>query len=213
MTPGHRHLDGALNVALAFYIAKIDIVVLVRGEEAGQIGTRRQKRSFAAQKIKGLSQILDAVNVDLIDHGRFERVGFRHKQRTFAAAARFQRNWQDTFHSAHRTVQSEFTYEAEIFERRAIELFGHRDHPKRNRQIKAGPFFFNIGRCEIDRGAAARPKISAICNCRRHAVATLLHGGVRQPDDDDVWVAASAVDFDLNFVRIYAVNRGGINFC
>lgn len=60
---------------------------------------------------------------------------------------------------------------------------------------------------------AAWPKISAVCNRGCHSIAALLYGGIRQPDDDSVWVAASAVDLNFNFVCIHPVNRGGINFC
>jgi hypothetical protein len=60
---------------------------------------------------------------------------------------------------------------------------------------------------------AAWPKISAVCNRGCHSIAALLYGGIRHPDDDNVWVAASAVDLNFNFVCIHPVNRGGINFC
>jgi len=100
---------------------------------------------------------------------------------------------------------------AEIFERRGIQFFGNRDHAERNRLIEAS-FLFNIGRCEIDCGSAALPKIFAICNRGRHTFATLFRSAVRQPKDCNGWVAAGAVDFYFSFVRMHAVNRSGRNF-
>src|SRR5437660_5758764 len=39
-----RHLDGALDVALTFHVAEIDLVTLMRGEKFAQISTCWQKR-------------------------------------------------------------------------------------------------------------------------------------------------------------------------
>ena len=44
VTAGHRHFDRALHVALAFYVAEIDVVILVRRKEFAQIAARRQQR-------------------------------------------------------------------------------------------------------------------------------------------------------------------------
>src|SRR4029453_5111156 len=102
--------------------------------------------------------------------------------------------------------------EAEIFERRTVQFFRHRDHAKRNRQVEAWPLLLDIGWGKIDRGAAARPVIAAIRNCRRDPVAALFHSGIWQANDDNIRISAGAVYFDLNFVRVHAVNRRGINF-
>src|SRR4030095_12471275 len=102
--------------------------------------------------------------------------------------------------------------EAEIFERRTVQFFGHRDHAKRDWQVEAGPLFLDIGGGKIDGGAAARPVIAAIRNCRRDPVAALFHSGIWQANDDNIRISAGAVYFDLDFVRGDALNRLVINF-
>ena len=92
MTAGDGHFDGAFNVPLPLHVAEINIVTLMRGEEFTQIGACRQKRNFSAQEGECLPQILHAVDVDFIDHRRFERISFGNKQRALAASARFQRD-------------------------------------------------------------------------------------------------------------------------
>ena len=94
VTAGHRDFDRAFNVALTFHVAEIDVVALVRRKKSSQIGTRRQKRRFAAQKSKCLPQILHAVDVDLIDHGGFERIGFRDEECAPAPPSCFQSDWE-----------------------------------------------------------------------------------------------------------------------
>src|SRR5262245_3725434 len=127
------YLDGALDVALAFYIAEIDVVTLVRGEKFAQISARGQKRDFAAQKGERLPQILHAVYVDIVDHRGFERIGFGHEQRSFAAASRLERDRQHAFYGPNGTVQCQFADKTKTLERGTIEFLGHCDHSKRNR--------------------------------------------------------------------------------
>ena len=138
--------DCAFYVALSFHIAEIDVVTLMCSEEFAQISACRQKRNFAAQKGERLPQILHAVDVDLIDHCGFKRVGFGNKQRALASSPCFQRNGQHAFHSTDRAVQGELTHEAEILKWRTVEFFGHGDHSKSNRQIEAWSLLFDVCR-------------------------------------------------------------------
>src|SRR5205809_7812909 len=100
MTASHCDFNGAFDVSLAFDLAEIDVIALMRGKKSGQIGARRKTRSFAAEKRECLSQILHAVDIDLIDHCGLERVCFRVKSRAFAATPRLQYDRQDAFHGA-----------------------------------------------------------------------------------------------------------------
>jgi hypothetical protein len=120
VTAGDSYLDRALDVTLAFHIAEIDVVILMRGEEFAQMSTCRQKGNFPAQKGERLPQILHPVDVDFVDHRGFERVCFRHEQRAFAAAPCLKRNGQHAFYGTNRTVERQFADKAEIFERRTV---------------------------------------------------------------------------------------------
>src|SRR6266481_3814863 len=182
------------------------------GEEFTQICAGRQKRNFSAQEGERLPQILHAVNVDLIDHRGFQRIGFGNKQRALATSARFQCNRQHAFHGAHRTVQGELAYEAKILERRTVEFFRHGNHSKSDWQVESRSLLFYVRRGEIDRGATAWPIIAAVCDRSGDTVAAFLYRCVWQPNDHNVRVATRPVHFDLHFVSIYAVNGSGINF-
>src|SRR5204863_9736361 len=116
VTACDSHLDCALDVTLAFHVAEIDIVTLVRGKEFAQISACGQKRNFATQKGERLPQILHAVYVDLVDHRGFERICFGHEQRAFAAASRLEGDRQHAFHWANGTVERQFADKTEIFE-------------------------------------------------------------------------------------------------
>ena len=79
VTSGNRDFDGPFNVALALHVAEIEVVSLMVGEEFRQISARREEGNFAAQKGERLSQVLHAVDVDLIHHRGFECVCFGDK--------------------------------------------------------------------------------------------------------------------------------------
>src|SRR6185369_7670581 len=133
VTAGDGYLDGTLDVSLTFYIAEIDIIILVGSEEFAQISARGQERDFAAQKGERLPQILHTVYVDLVDHRGFERVGFGHEQRSLAAASRLKGDRQHAFHGANGTVERQFADKTKTLERGTIEFLGHGNHSKRNR--------------------------------------------------------------------------------
>src|SRR4029453_2650816 len=115
VTARDGYLDRALDVALAFHGAEIDIVTLARRKEFAQSGACRQKRNFAAQERERLPQILHAVYVDFVDHRGFERICFGNQQRAFAAASRLEGHRQHAFHGANGTVERQFSYKTKIF--------------------------------------------------------------------------------------------------
>src|SRR6266540_2140072 len=213
VTSGHRDFNGPFDVSLTLYVSEIDVIALVCGKKSGQIGACRKKGSFAAQERECLPQILDAVDIDLIDHRGFQRICFWNKQRVFATASRLERDWQDAFNCANSTVQGELTDEAEVFKGRAVQSLRYRDHPKGDRQVETGSFFFDIGRGKIDRRATAGPVIAAIGYRRGNPVAAFPHSGVWEPNDNDIRITAGAVDLDFNLVCVHAINSRGVNFC
>ena len=133
MSTGDSYFDCAFDMALAFHIAEIDVITLVRSEKLAQISACGQKRDFAAQKRERLPQILHTVDIDLVDHRSLERVRFRYEQRALAPATRLKCDRQHAFYRADRTVECQFPNETKIFKWRTVEFFGYCDHPQRNR--------------------------------------------------------------------------------
>ena len=117
-------------MTLSFHVAEIDVVILVRRKEFAQISACWQKRNFTTQKGERLSQVLDPVNVDPIDHRGFECVRLRDEQRALAATTRLDCDGQYTLNGPDGTIERQLADKAKIFERRTIEFLGHRDHPK-----------------------------------------------------------------------------------
>ena len=90
-------------------------------------------------------------------------------------AARFECDRQHAFHRPNRASQCKFADKTEFLEFFRIDFFAHRDHAERDRQIETGPFFLNVGRREIDRGAATRPAIATVHDRSGNAIAAFLH--------------------------------------
>src|SRR5437762_7002227 len=151
-------------MTLAFHIAEIDVVKLVCGEEFAQIGACRQKGSLSAQESERLPQILHAIDIDLIDHRGFERVGFGDKQSALAPSARLQCNRQHAFYRPNRAVQRKLTDEAKVLKRRTVQVFRYGNHSDSNGQVETRSFFFDVGGSEVDCGTSAWPVVAAVCD-------------------------------------------------
>ena len=127
VTAGDGYLDRALDVALAFDVAEIDVVILMRREKFAEIS--RVWAAIATSPRKNcecLPQIVHAVYVDLVHHRGFERICFGHEQRAFPAASRLERNRQHAFHGANGTVERQFADKSKIFEWRAVDFLRSR---------------------------------------------------------------------------------------
>jgi hypothetical protein len=79
VTARHRDFNRAFDMSLALNISEIDVIYLMCRKKSSQISTRWKQGSLAAQERECLSQILHAVDVDLIDHRGFESVCLRHE--------------------------------------------------------------------------------------------------------------------------------------
>ena len=106
----------------------------------------------------------------------------------------------------------ELADKAEALDLFRIDFFVEGDHAECDRQIETRSFFLNVGRREIDRRATAWPAIRAVHDRGRDAITTFFYRRIGQSDDDDLRLAAAFVYFDFNFVGIYSVNGGGIDF-
>jgi hypothetical protein len=206
-----RHFDRALNVALAFNVGEIDLVVLVAGEELAQVAPDRLELFFSPDELESLAQIPHSVDVDPRDHGGFLRVCLRHHDRALSAPPRFERYRQNALDRPDRAVERQLADKAQLGEQIFLDLLRGRDHAERDREIEARAFLLNVGRSEIDRCAPARPIVTAVADRGRDAILAFLHRRVGQAHDHDFGVAAGGVDLDLDFVSVHAVNGRGIN--
>src|ERR1700744_2268506 len=90
-----------------------------------------------------------------------------------------------------------------------LKLFTRGQHSQRNGQIKPRPFFFYIGRCEIDGRTSHWKFIAPIDEGSCDPVAGFLYRGTRPAHNDDERIAIACIDFHLNRISIYAGERGG----
>src|SRR5262249_28094095 len=211
VTAGHCDFNGPFDVSLTFYVSEIDVIILVGGKKSGQNRVRWEQWSVARQKSQSMTTICNAVDIDIVDHCGLDGIRFGDKQRALAATPRLQCNRQNAFHWADRTVQRELADKAEVFKRRAVQPFCHRNHSKRDWQVKAGSFLFDVGRGNIALRTPAWPVVATVCNGGGNAIAAFPDSGVWQPNNNDVRIAPGAVDFDFYLVCVHAINGCGVN--
>jgi hypothetical protein len=128
----------------------------------------------------------------------------------FAAPARFQCCWKDAFNGSNVSVERKLSDETELFERSRVQPFAYRDHSERDWQIKAGSFFLNVCRREVDGRPFARWPETTVRYRGPNSVSALFYGHIGQTDNDHNRLAGADIDLDFDFVSINAVNGGGI---
>ena len=146
-----------------------------------------------------------------LDHGSLVRVFRRDDQHGLAPTASLESDGQDTLDRAHRSIQSEFAGNAAIGQAWQVPPLHDGQHAERNGEVEAGTLLFDVGGGQIDRGAPARPTVTAVRHGGGHPVFALLHRSVGQPDNNDFGIAASLVDLDLHLPRVSTVEGGGID--
>ena len=146
-----------------------------------------------------------------LDHGSLVRVFRRDDQHGLAPPTSLESDGQDTLDRAHRSIQSEFAGNAAIGQAWQVPPLHDGQHAKRNGEVEAGTLLFDVGGGQIDRGAPARPTVTAVRHGGGHPVFALLHRSVWQPDNNDFGIAASLVDLDLHLPGVSTVEGGGID--
>ena len=106
-------------------------------------------------------------------------------------------------------VQRQFAHHDKITKLIGLHLFARREHPDGDGQVETRPLFFDVGRSEIDRGAAKSEIKPGIDQRRHYPVPGFLHRGVGKADDNDDRVSVPGIDFDLNGISFDAVDGGG----
>ena len=66
-----------------------------------------------------------------------------------------------------------------------FQLIGGREQPDSDGQIVRRPFFFKIGRCQIDSHFLVRIGVSVVFNRRKHPISGFLDTRIRQTDDNE----------------------------
>ena len=192
------------DVVLAFDFVEVHLVRAMGVEKRAAIEVEGRDEQLAVEKVPGVPEIADRIDLDPLDHGGFRRVFIRYQQPVAAPAFRFERDRKHALDRPHRAIQAEFPDHAAI-------LHGHllgatrRDHRQGDGQVKRRPFLLQIRRREVD-------DFDAIIEVERggpdgggDALGRFPDRRVRQAhDDNDRFVSAMGVDLDLDFLRFHA---------
>ena len=120
--------------------------------------------------------------------------------------------YKNAFDRADAAIERQLAHETELLERGSVQLFGDRDHSKRDRKIEAWAFFFNVGWRQINRRSLARSSVGAVADGSPDPILALFYRRIRQTDNDHLRFARPDIDLDFDFVGVHAVNGGGIDF-
>ena len=115
---GHRDLNRAFGIALAFHVAKVDVVMRGRREEFSSPAWLGSDFEVAFEKIDRLAQIGDTDDVDARDDTGLHGSPFWHQQAFAAFCTRFERHSEKSAHGPQLTVEREFADHGRFAEHR-----------------------------------------------------------------------------------------------
>jgi hypothetical protein len=208
VTAGGGNLQGALDALLPFHFGKIHFVVVLVAEDLRHVHFGRRNSNFAFEELRGFAQILNGDDLKAGDDGGFGRVIHGDEHAGFSVRFGAQGNRQNAFARAHCARQREFADNDEIIQLIRLNLFAGREHADGDGEIKTRPFFFHVGRREIDRRAAHGEFETGIGQRGGDAILRFADGGIRQADDDDFGFAPASVYLDFDGIRFNSVYRG-----
>ncbi len=137
----------------------------------------------AAQAVNRLLQMRHRQDLHALHAGGLLRVVRGQQQPSDTAAPRRNRHGERAAHADHAARQRELAHRGGAVQRRGIEHAAGGQDGQRDGQVVGRALFFDVRRGEVDRQAGHRECQAAGGHRRAHALAALLHGGVRQAND------------------------------
>jgi hypothetical protein len=196
-------------VLLALDVGQVDdrlgVGHVLDGDAAGQ----GRERELALEVGDELGQRLDGNDVDAVDEGGFGSVDGRDEDGPDPPIAGQADHRQDPLEVAQGAVQRELAEEDDL---RGVsgDLLGRQQNADRDREIVRWPGLADLGGGEVHGDAAGRKDQTAISDGGADALARLLDGSVRQPDDVELHEPLPGdVDFDLDELALQAHDGAG----
>ena len=189
---GRCDLERSLCRRLSTHVGEVERRAVCRRDPA--CGERRERRAAREVRAHG-EQIRRRKHDEVANEGGFLRAR-RGQHEGAAITARTERHRQRASNASQSAGQRELAGELDVRERRRRQLRGRREDAERDRQIKASRFLAQVRRREIDRDLSRRKLELRIRERGTHAVARLLHLGVRQADEVEGRQAVGQMDLD-----------------
>ena len=166
MPAGCGHLKGTFHVLLTFHLRKVIVELqLLLIKLLTRVYHRRLGFFHPVQNVNHLTDVVDTINFQTIDHCRLTRVLHRHKQRFQPHRASLDRNGQCAFHRQYRAVKPQLTDEHILLGFLKIQFFQCHHQANGHREVKTRPFFPHIGRCEVHHRLLHRHVVAVDIQC------------------------------------------------
>lgn len=209
MPAGRSDGERAPHVLLPADLREVEFALLGGGgERLVRVDADGLGVGLTRDQAHGFRKGRHAVDRDLGDDRRLGGVLYRDYHRLVARPARGKRGRQRPRHGPHSTVERELAHRHELARAAGVDLLGSYKKAERYRQVVGGPFLPDVGGREVYRDAAVGEAVAGVRERRLHAVARLLHRGVREPDCNDRRKPARHVDLDLDGHGLDSDGRG-----
>ena len=192
-----------LGELLAADVAEVHVVAVQLRLDLLHPGRHRFDHALSGDQAHRLIQRRDAEHLQVAHHGRFLRVRGRHDQPLHAAAAGLHRHRQRPAHRPHAAVEGEFADAGAVVELVGGELLRGEEQAERDGQVERPGVLAQVGRGEVDDGAAGRAEVAEVGERPLDAMDALADGEFGQAHQHRLGhVRRHRIDFDLDRDRV-----------
>lgn len=211
VAPGGGDLDRTAERVLTLDLGKVTRarVGRGRGRERGRVRDRREG-DFSGEEARGLVQRRGGDGGDTLHQRGFVRRGGREQHPALTELFGEARDGEGAADRSGRPGEAELAGDQIVGGAGRGQLVGGHQQPERDRQVVERALFAQMAGREVDGRARPRGFEAAVAERGENAVVRLLHGGVREADEDQLWFAALAgVDLHVDQLRFDPLEGGG----
>ena len=187
MPTGCGHLKGTFHILLTFHLRKVIVELqLLLIKLLTRVYHRRLGFFHTVQDVNHLTDVVDTIHFQAIDHSRLTRILHRHKQRLQPHRAGLDGNGQCAFHRQNRAVKPQLTDEHILLGILKIQFFQCHHQANGHGKVKARAFLPHIGWCKVHHRLLHRHVVAIDIQCGKHPFLALLHSIVGQTHNDEM---------------------------
>lgn len=212
MAAAGRDDEGTLGEFLAANVGEIHVVGVKLGEQLVDARDDRLGRKLAGQDADRVGERADAVDGDRLDHGGLAGVARRQHQLRDAGLRRRHRHRQGALDRPNAAVEGQLAHRGEVFQLIGQQLSRCYQQRQRDRQVETAGVLAEIGRSEVDDGAAGMTGVTEIGQSTLDAMHALLDRHLWQADEDRFGQTRCGIDLGFDRNGVDAHEREGVQF-
>ncbi len=193
------HLKGAFHHFLSAHLTEVERELALRPcKLCPSVHHSGLERNLVVEELYHLRDIVDAVDVEVVDHGGFGGVVAGQDKTVELHLSRENRHGQSALYGLYRPVEREFAHNHISVKSFGTNLLVASKNANGNGQVIGRAFLLDVGRRHVDYHLFARKLKLSVGHSALHSLGTFLYCGIGKPHHHK---SSAPVHRDLNLYR------------